>query len=88
VIGSVRTTYRGYTLIIDDRHILAVAPNGDTQCQPSMSTIRRWVNKHSRSAGREPHTELPIGVDAHTLSPPRRPSPPNTTLESGHAPSH
>jgi hypothetical protein len=51
---AVHTTYRGYTLIIDVNDVLAIAPNGDTHCQPSMSTIRRWINQHRTLSEREP----------------------------------
>lgn len=68
MIGAVRSTYRGYQLLIDPRDILAIAPNGDTHCTPSMQTIRSWVRKHERSAGgihtSSPNSDVGTGTGA------------------------
>ncbi len=44
-------TYRGCTLIICDKDVLVVGPDGDVACFYSMARVRCWVRRKRRELG-------------------------------------
>lgn len=44
--------YRGFRLIICNRDVMVVAPDGDLACFPSMSRCRLWVKRKRKELER------------------------------------
>jgi hypothetical protein len=48
---AVKTTYRGFPVVVDHRDIYVEAPDGDLAYFPTMSGVRLWVKRKRKSLG-------------------------------------